>query len=88
MTVDNVGQVLQTGEEVVAAIDFDWHAMGVSYAEYWAANYPGKKVAIIAGLLDHLPVQIINGAMQQRPTSLARMKLLLFAPVNMIRRLQ
>ena len=72
VTVDNVGQVLQTGEEVVAAIDFDWHAMGVSYAEYWAANYPGKKVAIIAGLLDHLPVHIIIGAMQQKANELGK----------------
>lgn len=72
VTVDNVGQVLQTGNKVVAAIDFDWQAMGFNYAEYWAANYPGKKVAIIAGLLDHLPVQIINGAMEQRAKELGK----------------
>lgn len=66
VTVDNVGQVLETANEVVAAVDFDWEAMGIDYAEYMAEHYPGKKIAVIAGLLDHRPVQIINAAMEAR----------------------
>lgn len=72
VTVDNVGQVLETNNTVVAAIDFDWEAMGINYAEYMAENYPGKKVALIAGLLDHRPVQIINAAMSQRMKELGK----------------
>ena len=72
VTVDNVGQVLETGNTVVAAVDFDWEAMGINYAEYMAENYPGKKVALIAGLLDHRPVQIINEAMSQRMKELGK----------------
>ncbi|NLL47278.1 MAG: sugar ABC transporter substrate-binding protein [Firmicutes bacterium] len=72
VTVDNVGQVLETNYDVVGAIDFDWEAMGIDYAEYMAANYPGMKVAIIAGLLDHRPVQIINEAMKNRMAELGQ----------------
>ncbi len=72
VTVDNCGQVLKTGNKVVAAVDFDWETMGSNYAEYMAANYPGKKIAIIAGILDHLPVQMINGAMSQRVKELGK----------------
>lgn len=72
VTVDNVGQVLETGSTVVAAVDFDWEAMGIDYAEYMAANHPGKKIALIAGLLDHRPVQIINKAMQDKIAELGQ----------------
>lgn len=72
VTVDNVGQVLETDHTIVAAIDFDWRAMGVNYAEYMAEHYPGKKVAVIAGLLDHRPVQIIHEAMFQRMEELGQ----------------
>jgi ribose transport system substrate-binding protein len=72
VTVDNCGQALNTGHEIVAAIDFDWQAMGNNYAEYMAKNYPGKKVALITGLLEHLPVQMITGAMKQRMKELGK----------------
>lgn len=72
VTVDNVGQVLETEYDVVAAVDFDWEAMGINYAEYMAANYPGAKIAIIAGRLDHRPVQIINAAMTKRIEELGK----------------
>jgi len=66
VTVDNVGQALETEHDITAAIDFDWAGMGVNYAEYMAENYPGDKIAIIAGLLSHRPVQVINEAMRTR----------------------
>ncbi len=72
VTVDNCGQALKSGTDIVAAIDFDWKAMGNNYAEYIAQNYPGKKVALITGLLEHLPVQLITGAMKQRMKELGK----------------
>jgi hypothetical protein len=38
--------------------------MGKNYAEYMAEKFPGKKVALITGLLEHLPVQMITGVHQ------------------------
>jgi ribose transport system substrate-binding protein len=72
VTVDNCGQVLTTGNDIVAAVDFDWKAMGKNYAEYFAKKYPGKKVALITGLLEHLPVQMITGAMKERMKELGK----------------
>src|ERR1700752_4173516 len=56
VTVDNCGQALNAGNDIIAAVDFDWRAMGKNYADYMAQQYPGKKVALITGLLEHLPV--------------------------------
>jgi ribose transport system substrate-binding protein len=72
VTVDNCGQALHSGTDIVAAIDFDWQAMGKNYAEYMAEKYPGKKVALITGLLEHLPVQMITGAMKERMKELGK----------------
>jgi ribose transport system substrate-binding protein len=72
VTVDNCGQALTSGNDIVAAIDFDWKAMGKNYAEYMAQNYPGKKVALITGLLEHLPVQMVTGAMKERMKELGK----------------
>lgn len=72
VTVDNCGQALAAGNDIVAAIDFDWKAMGKNYAEYMAKKYPGKKVALITGLLEHLPVQMITGAMKERMKELGK----------------
>ena len=72
VTVDNCGQALKSGNDIVAAVDFDWTAMGKNYAEYMAKNYPGKKVALITGLLEHLPVQMVTGAMKQRMQELGK----------------
>lgn len=72
VTVDNCGQALKSGNDIVAAVDFDWTAMGKNYAEYMAQNYPGKKVALITGLLEHLPVQMVTGAMKQRMQELGK----------------
>jgi ribose transport system substrate-binding protein len=72
VTVDNCAQALKSGNDIVAAIDFDWTAMGKNYADYIAKEYPGKKVALITGLLEHLPVQMITGAMKQRMQELGK----------------
>ena len=66
VTVDNCGQALASGSDIVAAIDFDWKAMGKNYAVYIAEHFPGKKVALITGILEHLPVQMVTGSMKQR----------------------
>jgi len=60
VVTDNVGQVLKSGYDVVAAIDFDWNAMGVNVAEYIAENYPGEKIAVIMGIFEHVPVQMFR----------------------------
>jgi len=75
VTVDNCGQVLETPYDIVAAIDFDWTAMGKNYAEYMAEKYPGAKVALITGLLEHLPVQMITRAMKERVEELGENKI-------------
>lgn len=72
VTVDNCGQALTSGNEIVAAVDFDWKAMGKNYADYIAQKFPGKKVALITGLLEHLPVQMITGAMKERMKELGK----------------
>ena len=72
VTVDNCGQALNAGNDIIAAIDFDWKAMGTNYADYLAKEYPGKKVALITGLLEHLPVQMITGAMKDRMKELGK----------------
>jgi ribose transport system substrate-binding protein len=72
VTVDNCGQALASGNDIVAAVDFDWKAMGKNYADYIAQQFPGKKVALITGLLEHLPVQMITGAMKDRMKELGK----------------
>ena len=72
VTVDNCGQALNSGNQIVAAVDFDWRAMGKNYAEYMADQFPGKKVALITGLLEHLPVQMVTGAMKERMKELGK----------------
>ncbi|MBV8587475.1 MAG: sugar ABC transporter substrate-binding protein [Verrucomicrobia bacterium] len=72
VTVDNCGQALKSGNDIVAAIDFDWAAMGKNYADYIAEKFPGKKVALITGLLEHLPVQLVTGAMKDRMKELGK----------------
>jgi ribose transport system substrate-binding protein len=72
VTVDNCGQALTSKNDIVAAVDFDWKAMGRNYAEYMAQKYPGKKVALITGMLEHLPVQMTVGSMKERMKELGK----------------
>lgn len=60
VVTDNVGQVLKSGYDVVAAIDFDWRAMGKNVAKYMAENYPGENIASIMGIFEHVPVQMFR----------------------------
>ena len=41
VVTDNVGQVLKSGHDVVAAIDFDWNAMGKDVAQLHRGELPG-----------------------------------------------
>src|ERR1700745_493292 len=72
VTVDNCGQALASGSDIVAAVDFDWKAMGKNYADYIAEHFPAKKVALITGILEHLPVQMVTGAMKERMQELGK----------------
>jgi ribose transport system substrate-binding protein len=72
VTVDNCGQALASGSDIVAAVDFDWKAMGKNYADYIAEHFPGKKIALITGILEHLPVQMVTGAMKDRMKELGK----------------
>jgi ribose transport system substrate-binding protein len=64
VVTDNVGQVLESEDDIVACIDFDWEAMAVDIANYIADNYPGEKIACIMGLFEHVPVQIFRDAFE------------------------
>jgi ribose transport system substrate-binding protein len=64
VVTDNVGQVLQSDDDIVACIDFDWAAMGKNVANYIAENYPGEKIASIMGLFEHVPVQIFRNSFE------------------------
>ena len=46
--------------------------MGKNYADYIAEHFPGKKVALITGILEHLPVQMVTGAMKDRMKELGK----------------
>lgn len=66
VATDNVGQVLQADEDIVACIDFDWEAMGVNMAHYIADNHPGENIAIIMGLFEHVPVQMFRQSFEPK----------------------
>ncbi len=76
VATDSVGSVIREGVEVVAAIDFDWTAMGVAYAEWMAENYPGEDYVIITGNFESIPCQMINAAMKETSEKLGKNKLL------------
>ena len=65
VVTDSVGTVIDAGEEVVAAIDFDWEGMGKAYANWMAETYPGEKFAILTGFFDSPPSQLINKGMTE-----------------------
>jgi len=60
VVTDNVGQVLKSGHDVVAAVDFDWAGMGKDVADWIAKNYPGENIAMIMGIFEHVPVQMFR----------------------------
>jgi len=75
VATDNVGQVLKSGFDVVAAIDFDWNAMGKDVAQYIAKNYPGEDVAVIMGLFEHIPVQMFRASFEPGVAALGKNKI-------------
>ena len=75
VVTDNVGQVLKSGHDVVAAIDFDWNAMGKDVAQYIAQNYPGEDIAVIMGLFEHIPVQMFRASFEPAVAELGKNKI-------------
>lgn len=72
VVTDSVGSVAAAGREVVAEIDFDWYGMGVQYAEWMAANYPGEGFAILTGNFEAVPSKEINRGMEERAAELGQ----------------
>jgi len=75
VVTDNVGQVLKSGFDIVAAIDFDWNAMGKDVANYIAKNYPGENIAVIMGLFEHVPVQMFRASFEPEVARLGKNKI-------------
>jgi ribose transport system substrate-binding protein len=71
----NSGEVLKSGYNIVAAVDFDWTAMGKNYAQYIAKNYPGENIAIIMGLSEMRPNQDWHTAFESEVTKLGKNKI-------------
>ncbi|MCS7247726.1 MAG: sugar ABC transporter substrate-binding protein [Anaerolineales bacterium] len=76
VATDSVGSVAASGQEIVAEIDFDWTAMGETYAQWMADNYPGEDFVIITGNFESIPCQKINEAMKRKSEELGKNKLL------------
>ncbi len=72
VVTDNVGQVLKSGYDVVAAVDFNWDGMGKNVADYIAKNYPGENIAVITGLSEHIPVQMFMASFKAAVKSLGK----------------
>ncbi|MDR0653737.1 MAG: sugar ABC transporter substrate-binding protein [Synergistaceae bacterium] len=76
LVTDSVGSVFGHGVDVVAAIDFDWTAMGVAYANWMAENAPGENFVIITGNFESVPCQKVNASMKETSEKLGKNKLL------------
>lgn len=75
VVTDNVGQVLSSGYDVVAAIDFDWKGMGENVANYIATTFPNENVAGIMGLFEHVPVQMFRSTFEPKLKELGKNEL-------------
>ena len=75
VVTDNAGQVLKSGSPVVAAIDFDWGAMGKDVAQHIAKTYPGEDIAMIMGLFEHVPVQMFRASFEPEVAKLGKNKI-------------
>lgn len=75
VAIDNAGQVLLSDNDVVAAVDFDWVAMGKNIANYMAENYPGDNIAFIGGLFEHVPVQMFRSSFEPEVERLGKNKI-------------
>lgn len=74
VATDSCATVLEAKANVVAAIDFDWTAMGVNYAQWMAKNYPGENFVIITGNFESVPCQMINKAITDTAKKLGKNK--------------
>lgn len=72
VVTDNVGQVLKSDYDIVACVDFDWAGMGEDIAIYIAQSYPGKKIACIMGLFEHVPVQVFRQTFEPKVEELGK----------------
>jgi len=75
VVTDDVGKVLKSGYDVVAAIDFDWGAMGKDMCQFIAKNYPGENVALITGMFEHVPVQMLRATFEPGLAALGKNKI-------------
>ena len=72
VVIDAAGAVINNNIPHTASVDFDWAAMGVTYAEYMAATYPGENYVIITGTFDSVACQVINNSMQETSAALGQ----------------
>lgn len=70
VATDSCGTVLASDSDIVAAIDFDWTAMGNSYAEWIAENHKDEKYVIITGSFESVPCQMLNDALTKKSKEL------------------
>ncbi len=71
----NVGEVLKSGIDIVACVDFDWAQIGTDVAKHIATTYPGENVAVIMGLFEHVPVQFARNAFEKEAARLGKNKI-------------
>ena len=64
------------GNDIVAAIDFDWTEMGNNYGQWFADNCPGENIFVITGNFESVPCQRINEAMQAKVDELGKNKII------------
>ena len=77
VSTDSVGTALDNnGNDIVAAIDFDWTEMGNNYGQWFADNCPGEKIFVITGNFESVPCQRINEAMQAKVDELGKNKII------------
>ena len=74
VATDSCETVLDAKADVVAAIDFDWVAMGENYATWMAENRPGENFVIITGNFESVPCQIINKTITSKAEELGKNK--------------
>ena len=73
VATDSVGTALDNnGNDIVAAIDFDWTEMGNAYAQWFADNCPGENIFVITGNFESVPCQRLNEAMQAKVEELGK----------------
>ncbi len=75
VVTDNAGLVLKSGHDIVAAIDFDWGAMGNDVANHIATNFPGEDIAMIMGIFEHVPVQMFRASFEAEVKKLGKNKI-------------